>query len=373
MQQDAAEQIQLSFFDAVTPTEMNINTIGQPPENTVDSTHSDESHLVVGTVATPEASIEAAPADDIPTIAEQVVVDTRESLGQRMRAAREARGMTREEAAARTKVRVSILDALESDQYERIGHGVYLRGYLHKYLALLDLPPLLADRLLENHSDLPPLTTSGTISRPRYLFQRYSGSALYLVLTGVIIVPAVLLAMRAGFDANSVRIAPLDTSESSSVAARSDTQQRKSESLTSADHMASTASQTTSSRSALADQSPLAASMTPFPPAQTVAESQPADDVAAPPGQHTLKITLAEPSWVEIVASDGQKLEYGLLAAGTTHTYHSAQTIDARLGNANGATVQVDGKPQDLTAFRHSNVAHFKLAGGEASLSHSGG
>ena len=41
-----------------------------------------------------------------------------------------------------------------------------------------------------------------TISHSRYLFQRYSVSALYLILTGVIIVPAVLLAMRASFEPN---------------------------------------------------------------------------------------------------------------------------------------------------------------------------
>jgi cytoskeleton protein RodZ len=114
--------------------------------------------------------------------------------------------------------------------------------------------------------------------------------------------------------------------------------------------------------------------MTPFASTTpSVDTSTVADGTAVPAGQHTLKITLAEPSWVEIAAADGQKLEFGLLTAGTTRIYHSAQTIDARLGNVTGASVEVDGKAQDLTPFRHANVAHFKLSSGDTTISHSGG
>ena len=50
----------------------------------------------------------------------------------------------------------------------------------------------------------------------------------------------------------------------------------------------------------------------------------------------------------------------------------SDKSIDVRLGNSNGATIEVDGKAQDLTPFRHANVAHFKLSDGDAAISHSG-
>ena len=307
-------------------------------------------------------------ASDVPeNLADATVED--ESLGQRLRAAREARGMTREEAASRTKLQLSVLDSLERDQFERIGHGVYLRGYLQKYLSLLELPLILADRVLQDHSNLPPLTTSGTVSRPRYLFQRYSGSALYLVLTGVIIVPAVLLAMRAGFDSNLVRIAPLDSSESASVA-HTDTELK----LPNPTALVTDIPQTpTSQQPSAAEERPLAASMTPFASSPVVEAPKQSVEAATPAGQHSLKIALGEASWVEVTTADGQKLDYGVLASGTTRTYHSAQSIDARLGNITGASVEVDGKAQDLTPFRHANVAHFKLSGGDTTLSHSGG
>src|SRR5262249_32123119 len=134
-----------------------------------------------------------------------------ESLGQRLRAAREARSMKIEDAAHAMKLPLSTVQALEADRYERIGEGIYLRSYLSKYLRLLDLPQVLAERGLPQPAAPPPLVTSGTISRPRYLYERYSSSALYLILTAVIIVPAVWLAMRAGFDTGTVQITPLDS------------------------------------------------------------------------------------------------------------------------------------------------------------------
>ena len=366
-----AENIQLSFFDAVVPA-MNTQNNGSTSDNHpphADDERFDNQPRVEEHDMPPIETMEVA--SDVPENLADTTSDEAveiESLGQRLRAAREARGMTREEAASRTKLQLSVIDSLECDHFERIGHGVYLRGYLHKYLSLLELPLILADRVLQDHSNLPPLTTSGTISRPRYLFQRYSGSALYLVLTGVIIVPAVLLAMRAGFDSNLVRIAPLDSAETSSVA-RNDTDLK----LPDPAAPVTDVSQGASQQSSAVEERPLAASMTPFAAAPVVDAPKPIGETAIPAGQHSLKIMLGEASWVEVTTSDGQKLEYGLLAAGTSRTYHSAQSIDARLGNVTGAAVEVDGKAQDLTPFRHANVAHFKLSGGDTTLSHSGG
>jgi cytoskeleton protein RodZ len=123
----------------------------------------------------------------------------------------------------------------------------------------------------------------------------------------------------------------------------------------------------------------LVASLTPCPAAKRDAgDGADADKTATEavpanvPGRHSLRLRLAQASWVEIVASDGEKLDYGLLPAGTVRSYSSDKSIDVRLGNSEGATVEVDGKAQDLTQFRHANVAHFKLSDGEAAISHSG-
>lgn len=291
-----------------------------------------------------------------------------EALGQRLRAAREARGLTCETAAQQLRLPASVLHSLEAERFERIGHAVYLRSYLHKYLQLLDLPQVLAERVLSEYAAPPaPLVTTGTVSRPRYLFDRYSGSALYLILTGVIVVPAVLLAMRAGFDQNLVRVASLDTAEQSSTAvAIPDGSSASTPSA--ADREPAPASATDRPNVS----APFIASMTPF-PAPTPATAS-AKVVQVQAGQHTVRLNLGEASWVEIVAGDGQKLEYGLLPAGSARDYTTAQPLDVRIGNANAATLEIDGAAKDLAPYRHSNVAHFKVADGETSIAaHSGG
>jgi cytoskeleton protein RodZ len=79
-------------------------------------------------------------------------------------------------------------------------------------------------------------------------------------------------------------------------------------------------------------------------------------------GEYSLSLTLANPSWVEVTAADGSRLEYGLLPAGTQKTYHSDSALEIRLGNATGATVAIDGKQVSLDDYRRANVAHFRVS-----------
>jgi len=109
---------------------------------------------------------------------------------------------------------------------------------------------------------------------------------------------------------------------------------------------------------------PVVASMTPF--AAQPAAAQPAPETPAPAksGAHTLTLKLSAASWVEITGTDGSKLEYGLLAAGTVKTYSSDGALSIRLGNADGTEVKVDGTALDLAPFRRANVARLRVFGG---------
>ena len=107
------------------------------------------------------------------------------------------------------------------------------------------------------------------------------------------------------------------------------------------------------------------ASMAPFPNLDDdtlqppkVATPAVAADVA---GGHSLSLSLSAASWVEVVGQDGTRLEYGLLPAGTSKTWHSDQPLDVRIGNAVGAQVSIDGQSVALDGFRHANVAHFRM------------
>jgi cytoskeleton protein RodZ len=60
--------------------------------------------------------------------------------GPRLKAEREHRGLSAQKAADEMHLDRWVIDALEADDYKRIGPTVYAKGHLKKYAALLGLP-----------------------------------------------------------------------------------------------------------------------------------------------------------------------------------------------------------------------------------------
>lgn len=289
-------------------------------------------------------------------------IDLRErvdsALGHHLAAAREQRGWTRAEVASRLKLPVKLVERLECDDYEGMSEGVFLRGYLASYARLVGVPVEQAARVAQTHARTAPLVATGTISRTRYLFERYSVSATYLALTAIIVVPAVWLATHGGLEQNLVRTTPLDPP--AHVASSATTSIAVPEQLV-ADNRASDAATASMPAAGQPEQAPVVASMAPFPAAHP---PEPAPAAAAPSvggGEHLVKLKLAQQSWVEIVALDGRKLEYSMLAAGSEHSYRSDGPVTVRIGNVQGAEIDVDGNAFDLTPYQRGNVAHFRL------------
>jgi cytoskeleton protein RodZ len=319
----------------------------------------------------PEAAGEA-----VAVTAESIDADV--PLGQRLRAAREHAGWTQADVAARLKLPLNLIGRLESGDYEGVNQGVFLRGYLGNYARLVGVPEALVSQVAAAHTEPVPLVATGTISRSRYLFDRYSVSATYLVLTAIIVVPAVWLATHGGLEQNLARTTPLDPPISTvSVPLRGaqDAAEGSSsqEAVTAADAGANLSTDTAPPATTPTEQAPVIASMTPF--AATAPTPSPATAPAAAnaepsasgatsgSGAHVLQLKLSQQSWVEILAADGRKLEYGILAGGSERSYRSDGPVTIRLGNAQGAEVRSDGSVVDLSPFQRGNVAHVKLFG----------
>ncbi|WP_100218291.1 helix-turn-helix domain-containing protein [Dyella japonica] len=302
------------------------------------------------------------------------------SLGGRLRAAREARGLDIESCAHTLRLPTRVLRQIESSEYGGIDYQVYLGSYLTKYARYLGVDEGEVKGELERiKPPQPSLVATGGISHSRYLLENYARAATYVVLTAAIVVPTIWLGVRGTLDHDVSHLAPLDAAPVAQVDAPASSASVLA-SLTTTDAVASTpAGPQDGAPAAAAPQAaqpdatppqdqPLMASMTPFPnlggDTHTTPATQPAVPTAADAvgnGAHSLVLSLQGASWVEVTTKDGARLEYGILPAGSSKTYHSDQPLEVRIGNASGAQVMLDGQPMALDSYRRSNVAHFRV------------
>jgi cytoskeleton protein RodZ len=279
------------------------------------------------------------------------------SFGSRLRAARKARGFSLEACATALKLSARVLRQLEDDRFEGSDSKIYLASYITKYGRYLGVNEASVQVELARLRQVEPgLVATGGISHSRFLFDRYATAATYVVLTLVIAVPTIWFGVRSTLDRDLSYLAPLDAAPVSQAS----THLGAATPATPVDRSAATPSVATEPQ----DQ-PLMASMAPFPNltgGDGLTPSKPAMPVVAGDQEgHTLQMTLKAASWVEVIQSDGTRLEYGLMPAGSSKTYRSDQPLDVSIGNVSGAQVEIDGQAVGLDDFRHANVARFRM------------
>jgi len=286
------------------------------------------------------------------------------SFGNRLHAAREARGLDLEACAHTLKLPARVLRQLERDQYDGIDSKVYLASYIGKYARHLGINEASIQVELDRIKQVEPtLVATGGISHSRFLFDRYATAATYVVLTAVIVVPMIWLGVRGTLDRDLSHLAPLDAAPVAQLDAPAATSSTAASSLASRVVPLSPSPATPAQGQ---EQEPLMASMAPFPnldngSSLSSAKAAVPAAVDAGSGSHSLGLNLSAASWVEVVDSHGTRLEYGLLPAGSNKTYHSDQPLDVRIGNASAAQISIDGQPVGLDDYRHANVARFRV------------
>ena len=86
------------------------------------------------------------------------------SFGENLRRERELRGISLEEIAATTKIKVGFLEAIENDDLARLPGGIFARGFMRTYASYLGLD---ADQFISEYQPPPsPGTTSWAGSSP---------------------------------------------------------------------------------------------------------------------------------------------------------------------------------------------------------------
>ena len=266
------------------------------------------------------------------------------SVGQILRNAREAQGVTVEEAAARLRLMHRQIEAMEADDFESLGQPVFARGFVRNYARLLALVPEALLAQMEGAPAEPAPVSQAELPQQRSWL---SSPWLILLLLGLLLLVAipVVLYLWLNSEVDEGPASPVPTAQS---------------------------------RPAPQTAPPVSAAVPPaalpvVAPAAAVAQDAPAAEVAAPAeaeapaavasplASSVLHLEFGAEAWTEIKDSSGRMLHRQLNRAGSSVDIHGQPPFDVVIGNAAQARMTYNGRPIDLKPFIDVTVARFTL------------
>ena len=130
-------------------------------------------------------------------------------VGLRFRHAREKARWSLESVAQQLKLPVAVLEAIEKEDWARLGAPIFARSYIGSYAKILGLPATLADDVVRG-KPAPQLVSIGTGTPVRQPVGRGGMNLAYLAMTILIVGTVVLLAMYFQSPRRSAEVLPLD-------------------------------------------------------------------------------------------------------------------------------------------------------------------
>jgi len=326
---------------------------------------------------------------------EEQTTQAKEGPGARLRALREVQDMDLQRAASLLHLSNEKLEALEADDYERLGGSVFVQGYLRNYARLLGIPvePLINAYRKNTHEQvrLPELR----VTQLRHEV-RSSHTAVRLVTWFIVIgLIALVVVWWRGYLQWPLKTEIMESGTPAAVAEGDlpifEQQQEESSIVDSttrlpeideqgeaalllpakaseadpgeplspepvdppaSESLDSSALPGSSQRTATEVSIPLEA-----PPQQIEAEDEP----AVPSGTSGVVIEFVGTSWTKIRDSSGSFRIMGEIKEGTRRELQGTPPYSIVLGNAQAAIITIDGEPFDITPHIRGNVARFSL------------
>ena len=290
--------------------------------------------------------------------------------GARLRAAREAAGLSLDQVAQQLKLAPRQVKALEDESFGELPGRTFSRGFVRNYARLLDLD---AQDLLAHLPDVtqapalgsPTLHSTGAMmaelpstSAPKAGLGRW---LIPLILIGCIIAAAAYEWYRGGLSNNAEPARAVSDATDPRAPATTAPAVALPNPLASSSQTAAPQATTplaAAPQSAGPQRAPLAASTLDSVATPAGGSTFPA---SAAPGDATLLLTYQGPSWTEIRDRSGQPVVSRLVAAGSVEPVDGAPPFDIVLGNAHVVTLVYRGKSIDLSPYTRQNVARLTL------------
>lgn len=223
------------------------------------------------------------------------------SLGQSITAAREARGYTVAEVSERTRIRSTVIRAIENDSFDLCGGDVYARGHLRSIAAVVGLDPTPLVAQFDLNSQDVPVAASEVFPGESGGRER-KGANWSAAMAVALVIAVALVAVQVFRSGDDV---PRDTT--------------------------TIANPTTSAAPE---------------PSVEPTDPEPNDSQVAQAHKEVLLKVAALPdnlSWVQVTNSEGRVLFSDNLAHGQAKTFRDRKALHLVLGNAAGVDLVVNG------------------------------
>jgi cytoskeleton protein RodZ len=261
-------------------------------------------------------------------------------LGAQIASAREQRGMTAADAARRLHMRMDFINAIESEDWTRLGPPIYARGFVRNYARIVGIDPVtIGERLdaaipsrdAETHVEPLAGATNGALQpepvpiNVRVQHASEPRAAWYPWLLGAMSGLAAMLVL-------AVLYYTFGPTHDQGTVAQSQTSQAQQ-----------------------------AAVATPAPQDEAIFNGANAGETPAEQRAGVnLQLQLTQDSWLSVTV-DGKRVVYETLPAGTVRDFHGVREITLRAGNAGGVNATIDGRSLGSLG-QHGQVEERKFA-----------
>ena len=221
------------------------------------------------------------------------------SIGDALAEARRQSGLTVTQVSQQTRIRESIIRAIEQGDFSPCGGDFYARGHIRSIAGVVGTDPAPLIREYDQEHGPPSAISAADVFEPVTPIKIRDprpfplGKVLAVVLIGV-----------AGFGAYRIATAHSGKPPATPVATLRPT---------------------------------------PTVTAPAVVAPRPTHP-AYPPGEAQIKLTATQDCWVGITDATGKQLYNGVIQAGKSMTWLERQQVAVRLGNPAGITLMVNGK-----------------------------
>lgn len=301
---------------------------------------------------------------------------TEDSLGARLRAAREKRRLSLHQAAQDMHVSDDIIAALERNDYKPLGAAIFVHGHLRNYARLLGLPE---DQVLAEYEHTssklvpPPLMTlkpGGNVLARRVGLQAFSVTVIVVLVVLAVVwwqhrvqAPSASSVEQANITAQTKLPASVSpVAVSLAVTPTLHAGEAKREPASAPAPIAATPYPAARTAKAVTEPQPGVQAMTTISGSAKQAQS-PATGVSEPQGPVIhVQFVVTQASWIEVYDATGKRLFYSTAPAGDNLKLSGIGPLQVFLGYSPGVSIELNGVPFNQTSFAQpNNTARFRL------------